>query len=356
MRPTKQTLSAALSQLNGKWKDKAGVTRVGFQTDSAGIVPMFVFYGPTTQAPPGLPGSVVVPDVNGRPYKVSIFWRQNEDATAPAQIQSQKPELFNNKSNAPLPLDPLADADIDKAYFWFFTPADENFTVKNWLPAFNVPQVPTNMAPPLAELIDTQIHVDMRLPQYDNPNFWAKAFEPSACICCTYYMRPTIVYSYTVPDTYLLVLDGISYDVNVILPFGTIFQVEILRGGAVAAIIEEIVVDPANPDPSNRVAFCNHSAPTPLHVTIDRGENLTVKITVKGPYPFTKTQQDTFCGDICVLLHGWLGSLTDNRDGAPRPVDVGEMREGVGNETLKETTEEYVKTLLAWVGAVTGTK
>lgn len=354
--PSQVVLQAGLRQLNAKWMGKNGVSRVVLQSDPSGKLPAYYFQGPSADIPPGIPGCMIVPDENNRPFKVPVFWRQDNDIPKQQLVPAPHPEIFNASGHAKLPLDPLSNEDIDKAYWFFVTPPTLDRSVKNYLPAFHAIPQPTNMAPPGAEQIEGQIHVDMRLPQYNNPNFWAKPFDPYACICCTWFSRPVLVYSYQVPDTYMLILEGISYDIITDFTIGTIFQVDILRGGSVAASFEEIVIDPTNPDPSKRTAFASHEQPTPLFVIADRGETLSVQITMKGLFPFTKTVQDTFCGTLCILLRGYLASLIDNRDGAPRPSDVGEMRSGVGNETYGELTEDYVKLLLAWVDAVTGAK
>lgn len=353
--PSKEIMQAGLRQLNVKWMGRNGITRVIMQTDPNGL-PSYHFIGPSATQPAGLPAWMIVPGEGNRPFKIPVFYRQDAPAPANQPIPSDKPEIFNSKANAKLPLDPLSDEDVDRAYWFFATPADLNRSVKNYLPAFHAIPQPTNMSPPAADEMDTQFHIDMRLPQYDNENFWSKPFEPGACLCCTWYMRPTLIYNFQVPDTYLVRLDGISYDIPTDLPFGTIFQVDILRGGGVVASFEEIVVDPLNVNPGLRVAFASHPSPTPIHLIVDRGETLGVQITVKGPFPFTKTSQDTFCGTICILLHGWMASLMDNRDGAPRPSDVGEMRDGVGNETIGEVTTDDLRDLLTWVSSVTGSK
>ncbi len=353
--PNINILQAGLRQLNTKWMGRGGVTQVLLQKDHNGV-PGYYFTGDSPTLPPGLPGWMIVPGEDNRPFKVPVYYRQNIAAPKNLAVPSDKPEIFNSKAQAKLPLDPLSDEDVDRAYWFFATPPTLNRNVQNLLPAFHAIPQPTNMAPPAADEIDTQFHVDMRLPQYDNENFWSKPFEPSACLCCTWYNRPTLIYNFQIPDTYLVVVNGISYDLPNVLPFGTIFQVDILRGGSVAASFEEIVVDPANVDPSRRVAFASHTNPTPLYVLVDRGETLGVQITVKGPYPFSKTNLDTFCAGICILLHGWMASLMDNRDGAPRPSDVGEMREGVGNETVPQITQDDVTELLTWINSVTGSK
>jgi len=354
--PTQTILQAGLQQLNAKWMGKNGVSRVVLQSDPSGKLPAYYFQGPSAQVPAGLPGCMVVPNQDNRPFKVPVFWRQEADIPQQQSVLSPRPEIFNSSGNARLPLDPLADQDIDRAYWFFATPPTLNRRVKNYLPAFHAIPEPTNMAPPAPEADNAQIHVDMRLPQYVNPNHWAKPFDPYACICCTWFARPTIIYNFIVPDTYMLILKGISYDISTDFPAGTVFQVDILRGGSVAASFEETVVDPLNPDPSKRCAFASHDQSTPLFVLVDRGESLMVQITMKGLYPFTKTDQETFCGTLCILLLGWLAPIMDNRDGAMRPSDVGDMREGVGNESYGDITEEYIEMLMEWIHATTGTK
>lgn len=351
--PTPFILQKGLQQLNAKWKGQHGISRVVLQSDPSGKLPAYYFQGTSAQMPAQIPNCMIVPGEDQRPYKVPVFWRHEAPIPQEQPVNHLRPEIFNSSGHARLPLDPLSNEDIDKAYWFFATPPTLDRSVKNYAPAFHAIPVPTNMAPPSAEERDAQMHVSMRLPQYDNPNFWAKPFEPNACICCAWFARPTIVYNFQVPDTYMVILKGISFDITTDFPQGTIFQVEILRGGSVAASFEEIVVDPLNPDPSKRCAFSSHDQPSPLFVLADRGESLTVVITVKGLYPFTRTEQETFCGTICILLQGWLASIMDNRDGAPRPSDVGDMRSGVGNETYGDITENYIETLMAWINATT---
>jgi hypothetical protein len=352
--PSQAILQAGLTQLNAKWMNRAGINRVVLQTDPSGKIPAYYFQGSTTAIPSSIPSCMMVPDTDGKPYSVPVFWRRDVGTPIEETTAALVPEIFNQKGDKPL--DPFVPEDVDKAYWFFATPPTLDRSVKNYLPAFHAIPQPTNMAPPPADQIDTQYHIDMRLPQYDNPNYWSLPFEPSACICCAWFNRPTLVYSFVVPDTFMLVLKGISYDIMTVFPFGTVFQVDIRRGGSLVATFEEIVVDPTNVDPSKRCAFSSHESPTPLFIIIDRGEQLTVEITVKGPYPFTKTLLESFCGTICIMLQGWLASIMDNRDGAMRPSDVGEMREGRGDETYTEITDNYVQTLLAWVAAVTGSK
>jgi hypothetical protein len=90
---------------------------------------------------------------------------------------------------------------------------------------------------------------------------------------------------------------------------------------------------------------------------IDRNQTLTVTITPKGLFPFINDPLDPFCGTIAILLHGHSTALLDNRDGSPRPKDVGGMRDDlVGdatNEALNTITAEDVSSLTSMMDAAT---
>lgn len=341
--PTQPVLEAALRQLNQKWAGVGGVTRVSLQSDDHGR-PLFFFCGPSE---PGakLPNGMVVPDPMGRPFRVPIRWRREDPLAAvvhkPApQVDDLRkanlPELFNPQPEALGPLDPLKNEDIDKAYWWFFTPApDRPLHVVH--PAFHAMIDPVLGKDPPPDSIAPIMYFDARLPQYDMPNFWAKPWEPYGCLCCTFYTRPTIVLQYTVPQDYMLVIDGIALNASCPLLPGETFLVEILRDGAMLLAFEEVFIDPANPDPARRWMFTGTGLPIPLWMRFDRNETVTVRITPLGPFPFAKSPYDTFCCTVCVLMHGWLGSLMDNRDGAARPVDVGGLRDFDGDEVTRDS-------------------
>lgn len=335
--PQQSTLDTALRQLNKKWAGRDGVVRVSLQSDEHGR-PLFFFCGPSERPADILPNGMVVPDPMGRPFRVPIGWRREDTGsvyTNQSLTKTGAPELFNPQPDAVRPLDPLKNEDIDKAYWWFFTPTPKRqLDVVN--PAFHAMVDPVLGAIPPPDHIAPVMFFDARLPQYDMPNFWAKAYEPYGCLCCTFYTRPTIVYQYTVPEDYMLVINGICFTTTCDIGPGETFLIEIMRNGAMILAFEEVLIDPANPDPSQRWLFTGCSLPLPLWIRFDRNETITVRITPLGLFPFTKSTYDTFCCTVCVLLHGWLGSLMDNRDGAARPVDVGGNRDFMGDEVTKD--------------------
>jgi len=87
---------------------------------------------------------------------------------------------------------------------------------------------------------------------------------------------------------------------------------------------------------------------------IDRNQTLVVYVTAKGLAPFAKGPLDPFCGTICCLLHGHRTALLDNRDGGPRPKDVGSLQDNLDCAGLiSQVTEEDVRQLLHWLNRAT---
>ncbi len=347
-------LDAARRQLLTKWRSMVGVVGVSAGATPTGAPALFM-HGPAIMPPPGLPGVMVVPDTAGRPYRVPIFW-QITAAHAPQPVVTPKPELFDTRHGASRPLDPLNDEDIDRAYWSFFTPTTPR-EVHSFSPAFHVPQVPVLGPPPPADDIAGQAALAIRLPQYNLPNFWAKPFEPVTCPCMLVYATPQLAYTYTVPEMSLIIVDGISFSLPNCMVNEEIIQIDIYRSGIQVASFEEMMADNLNPDPGNRAAFSSHVRPLPLWLRFDRNETISIFITPRGLFPFPKTPADSFCGNICVLLHGWIASLIDNRDGAMRPIDVGRMREGTGDELASAVSADDMTLLVQWltdVGATQG--
>jgi len=319
--------------------------------------PLYIFDGKGDAPGVDIPGSLIVPSPEGQPFKVPVLWKK-----LPSAIK--KPEIFNPVLHAKRPLDPLKEDDIDKAYWWFFTPHKPRILVE-WHPAFHAIPEPVLGAIPEPEGIDPILYFDARVPQYNLPNFWAKPFEPFGCTCMSYYRRPYTVLNYRVPETYLLVIYDIALDIcdqeDTTLSFGDTVQIDILRDGARIASFEDTVLDPANPDPAKRWAFTSTTQKVPIWMRFDRNQIMTIQLTNLGAFPFQKTNQDTFCGSLGIIPHGYLGSLMDNRDGTARPIDVGPMRDYFGVDALSESGiiadmesrmalyEEWMQESMGWV-------
>ncbi len=348
--PAMKVLQAGLQQLNNKWRGQGRITGVRLQSLPNGR-PIYVFDGTGDDPGAPMPRAFVVPDAQGRPFRVPVVWRGPQpsvqsaqrlttDPARPVRKETPKTEMFNPILKATRPLDPLNNEDIDKAYWWFFTPTKPRI-MHEWHPAFHAIPEPTMAPVPTADHIDPILFFDARLPQYDQANFWAKPAEYFGCACMQYFQRPYTVLSQTVPETYLLVIDDLALDIcdpeSTTLGFGDTVLIEVFRDGAALLAFEDTILDPTNPDPAKRWAFTGAVRPIPLWMRFDRNQQLTIRITVKGAFPFQKTSQDTFCGSLGILTHGWLGSLLDNRDGTARPIDVGDMRDYFGDDILENS-------------------
>ena len=334
MEISKQVLLAGMRQLSQKYKGK-GADSITVQIMNGN--PVFLMHGSTQKPPAGLPGSIAVPDVYKRKAVVPIMW-------APTKT-SFLGETPVNKSTPP-----MANPDnIDiHAFMWNgFTPIDRRDTVTEFFPGDDPD--PSVIAGPIpsSDTLALRVAVDAT----GDWGWWTKPFDVSGCLCCTLYAFPTLIFSYLVPPDYALYVDAWSFIVDSALPVGETFNVRFLRDGETLLEYNEVIADPTNPDPSKRCVFSGSSEQVQhAYLRIDRNQTLSVIITPLGLFPFVKTAADTYCATLCILLHGHLEALLDNRDGAPRPKDVGRLRDDAnGDGEVKNVTVEDVTQLLAWL-------
>lgn len=327
----KQILLAGMQQLSSKYKGN-GVDRVTVQMVSGR--PVFVMHGPTPTPPSGLPGTLTVPDVNKQAVKIPILWAQIKQSVTNGSIPTVK-------SN---------EIDLDRSLWFGFTPIDRRDVVTEFQPAPTDNIVTAGAIPP-ASHADLQIAVDIT----GEWGWWTKPFDAQGCLCCTVYAVPSIVFHYVVPPDYALFIDAWAFFVDSALPIGETFNVRFLRDGETLLEYDEVIVDPLNADPAKRCLFSGSIDQVQRsYLRIDRNQTFTVIITPKGLAPFLKGPNDTYCATLCVLLHGHLQALLDNRDGAPRPKDVGKLRDDLwGDGTLRSVTAEDVAQMMAWLDAAT---
>lgn len=327
----KQTLLAGMQQLSSKYKGN-GVDRITVQVVSGR--PVFVMHGPTTTPPPGLPGVLTVPDVNKQSVKIPILWAQVKQSI----------------NNASIPTVKANEIDLDRSLWFGFTPIDRRDVVTEFQPA-PTDNIVTAGKIPESTHSDLQIAVDIT----GEWGWWTKPFDSQGCLCCTVYSVPSIVFHYVVPPDYALFIDAWAFFVDSTLPIGETFNVRFLRDGETLLEYDEVIVDPLNADPAKRCLFSGSiDQVQKSYLRIDRNQTFTVILTPKGLFPFLKGPNDTYCATLCVLLHGHLQALLDNRDGAPRPKDVGKIRDDLwGDGTLREVTAEDVAQMMAWLDAAT---
>lgn len=328
----KNVLLAGLKQLVAKYRNKQ-VPDIGVQIVQG--KPAYVMQGPSTTPPPGLPGSFSLPDESGHITIIPILWFFHSETAG----------------NKPRPVPKPVETDLDKAMWYGFTPVNRRDTVIEYQPGQG--SIVTQQAPPEASVSPLQVAVDIELAS--DSGWWEKVFDVQGCLCCTYYARPTTILRYVVPQDYCLTIDGWSFFVNTAVPTGWTFHVRFSRDGDTLLEYDEVVVDPANPDPAKRCLFSGSIEQVmQSYLRIDRNQTLMITITPKGLFPFLNTSLEPFCGNICILMHGHLTALLDNRDGAPRPKDIGRLRDDVwGDGELYNVTAADVCQLLRWLNGAT---
>jgi hypothetical protein len=326
MAPDKRLLLAGLQQLNQKYAGPStGVERVTVQMING--KPTYIMQGPTQNPPRGLPGVIALTPK----MEIPIIWAYRRFPLGANPVPTPK------------------NSDLNKEMWYGYSPAPRRDTVTVFKPSTD--RIATQAAIPQAVASDLQVAVDTTGPL----GWWDLAQDLEGCLCCSYYFRPVTVLTFVVPQDRVLYIDGWSFFVYCNVPVGWQFNVRITRDGDTLVDYNEVVVDPLNPDPAKRCLFSGSIEQVMnSYLRIDRGQTLNVVITPKGLAPFLSTPLDSVCGNICVLLHGHSTALLDNRDGAPRPKDVGRMRDDVtGCGLLDQVTKEDVDQLEMWVNAAT---
>lgn len=182
--------------------------------------------------------------------------------------------------------------------------------------------VPTEMPLPRAPLDEYQLALSARTPELP---FWSQPFDLRECVCCENFATPQTVLTYPVESSRQLTLRGISYHaINVPAGHGVEFRVD--RSGNTQAMWRDLMVTPAG-DPAEQFAFAGHLRPMPLNLLIDHDQTVTVTVSLLGPPPFNMPPVFPANAQVCVMLRGWLSMVNDPRDGAPRPIDVGDLND-----------------------------
>lgn len=316
----KKLLLAGLGQLNRKYAGK-GVDRVTVQMINGH--PAYIMQGSTQEPPPGLPGTIQL----AQNLTLPIIW------------------AYKRSAAVPLP----NEQDLDKAMWYGVVPEARRDVATVYMPGSDT--IITQQEIPKTDSVDLQVAVDVTGPL----GWWDIALELEGCLCCAYYMLPITLLTYVVPQDRVLYVDSWSFFVYLNAPIGWVFNVRFLRDGETLLSYDEVVVDPTNPDPAKRCLFSGSIEQVMnSYLRIDRNQTLSVVITPKGLFPFLNTPLQSVCGNICVLLHTHATALLDNRDGAPRPKDVGDMRDDLtGDGLLNQVTQDDVDQLMMWLNGAT---
>lgn len=217
------------------------------------------------------------------------------------------------------------NSDIDMLMWRGYTPLERQ----------HVPPEPTPAAPP------EQVHLTEELPPtgpirpatwymflnkfpvpWEDPIVWSNPYEQASTVTVPFYEQTTPILQYEVPELFLFMLQGVSYEVDGALN-NEFFVVDILRSGAKIVEWQEYVINAAAANPANKFAFAGHTRPMPMQLKFDAHEHLTVRVRYRGTKPFAHLPTDVLNRDIKILVHGYLCRLRDSRAGAPKYLSDG---------------------------------
>ncbi len=306
MIPNQLDLDAALRKLRIDYGSLSTVTSMRLAYYK-GKKPVIIVKGTTPERPTNLP-KFIRAFADAAVYPIPILWE------APA----------NPRASMPIPLSSPADDMPLNNDLWAGAPPVELNPLKMWEPAES-PMRPVSQMMPTSDPAEPRMQAVARLPQFATPNFWAKPFHDYGNLCCPRYETRTVAYSFQVPSDYLLIINGMSYEFSDLIVLDQ-FIIHLLRDGN--EITQWYDMKATNdPDPATQFTFAGHFRPFPVWARFDHDQTFGIAVTVRGPYPFTKSPADSLGGCLSVYPKGWLGSLYDNRDGGARPVDMGELND-----------------------------
>jgi hypothetical protein len=178
--------------------------------------------------------------------------------------------------------------------------------------------------PPQTQPDEGQVYLPMRKPAFADPSFWSQPFDVTGSVCVPNYNTIYTAYSFRVPTTRMVIINGISYQFDNSINLLEQFTVELMRTTDSLCTFYDMKASNAV-DPAEQYAFAGHYRQMPTYCRFDHDETIIARVKVLGTYPFSHTDQDVLGGCFTINLHGWMSRLIDDRDGGARPWDLGEF-------------------------------
>jgi hypothetical protein len=111
-----------------------------------------------------------------------------------------------------------------------------------------------------------------------------------------------------------------------------VFEFSITVNGKLVARFEDIAIDVAQPNPAHKFGLSGHTRMLPCWFIADRHTSINVHARLRGPINLAGVSpyfpgQPIATGNclMAITLNGWLANLRENKDGGPRPTDLGDM-------------------------------
>jgi hypothetical protein len=290
---------AVAARLRRQWASIPGLVDVRIRRRKDGVAVVCVrSRGPTF--PKGLPATVPA-RVGITSLILPVMWAPVADAP-PVEVP-QHHDI------------PITDA------MWGGAPPVHTRMLTEYPPQLHRPPYPTGELPPPVNTHEFQLFVNARDPKLP---FWSRPFDMLQCRCLDHIGVPTLILTFPIPADQMLTLTGISYNVFGAAVYDRL-RISVSRNLNEQATWDDMVMSAAADD-AHQFAFAGHEVPLPLNVIADHDQSIEVTVTALGGPPYAPIPAPADL-QVCVLLRGWISTVNDTRDGAPKSYDLGAISE-----------------------------
>lgn len=251
----------------------------------------------------------------------------------PPALLMQNARIMPVVDLSPRAIAPLArvnNADVDRGYWYGYAPEPERRTmgVNVDAPVYPVPvmaQMPRSTDP------QSVVWFNANCPPWVCPAYWSVSVDQPISGCVPWYEVDTLLGGFRVPGDRFYVIRQVSYEA-LNAAADDVFEWSISVDGKLVARWEDIGVDVAQANPAHKYGLSGHTRMLPLWFIADRNSSLNVHARLRGAIDLAGNSpnfpgQPILTGNCLmkILLQGWLSPLRENRDGGPRPTDLGDL-------------------------------
>jgi hypothetical protein len=245
------------------------------------------------------------------------------------------------------------DLILDRAMWYFWTDLARQDRAERFMHE-PPPQDGVNAPEPRGSAPGCSLLLPIHQPPWNAANYWGKSFTISTTVCMLFYKTwYNIISGFVVPDNYMVIVNKISYEIPQ-LPINEVFEIEALRSSERLGVFEDIKINNltgGEPNPAKQYALGGHFLPIPTFMRWDSNQDINFRMRVMGiEQPignFPRTETDVLNCTGRIVIQGWMSSMLQNTDNAPRPVDPGYPLDAYGDPYADEAFLAAAKGALA---------
>lgn len=228
------------------------------------------------------------------------------------------------------PMARVNNQDVDNGYWYGYAPEPERRKMGVNIDPASYP-VPVMAQLPRSTNPQSAIWFNSNCPPWVCPSYWSISVDQSFSGCVPWYEVDTLIGGVKVPGDHFYVIKQVSYEA-LNAAQDDVFEWTVTVNNQVVARWEDIGVDVAQANPANKYGLSGHTRMLPLWFIADRSSTINVFARLRGAINLAGVSpkfpgQPILTGNcqMKIILQGWLSPLRENRDGGPRPTDLGDM-------------------------------